>query len=213
MKIKKFPQSCLLVSIADKKILVDPGCLKFDASFVPEWKTADVVLLTHRHPDHVNAEILQNLAAPIYAPREVAKFYPTLKIKKVKAGNAFHLGDATIVVTHAQHGFQPPMKTNGMECLEAVGYIISDGNQSIYITGDTICFNNDYTADILIAPATGNCVTMDAVGVGYFAKMVGAQKVYLVHNDNYPLAKDAESTLKSMDVKYEIMENGKEYTI
>jgi len=41
MKIKKYPQSCLMVEIRKTKILIDPGNIDFDEKFLDDWKTAD----------------------------------------------------------------------------------------------------------------------------------------------------------------------------
>lgn len=38
MKITKYPQSCLLVETNDKKLLIDPGSLKYQDKFLEEWK-------------------------------------------------------------------------------------------------------------------------------------------------------------------------------
>lgn len=54
MKITKFPQSCLLIETKEKKILVDPGNLKYKEEYFDIWKQADVILITHKHPDHCN---------------------------------------------------------------------------------------------------------------------------------------------------------------
>ena len=57
MKITKFPQSCLLIETKEKKILVDPGNLKYKEEYLDIWKQADIILITHKHPDHCNNEV------------------------------------------------------------------------------------------------------------------------------------------------------------
>ena len=42
MKITKYPQSCLMIETNNKKILVDPGKLKYEDRFLEEWKEADI---------------------------------------------------------------------------------------------------------------------------------------------------------------------------
>ena len=49
----------------------------------------------------------------------------------------------------AIHGYNPLLK-NGGQVFENVGYIIDDGSHRLYTTSDTICFNNDYKADVVI---------------------------------------------------------------
>ena len=61
MKITKFPQSCLLIETRGKKILVDPGNLKYKEKYFDIWNTVDIILITLKHPDLCNTEVLQKL--------------------------------------------------------------------------------------------------------------------------------------------------------
>ena len=44
MKITKYPQSAAIVECNGTKILIDPGKIKFDESFLKDWKSVDAVL-------------------------------------------------------------------------------------------------------------------------------------------------------------------------
>ena len=202
MKIKKFPQSCVLMTIGKTKLLIDPGNRKFDDSYIPEWKTADAILVTHKHGDHCHDIVIEKLGLPIYSTKEVQSQFPNLKINVVKPGDTLKIGEANILVTQAVHGFCPPMRESGAEVFGGVGYIIDDGKTKVYVTGDTLCFNNDYVVDILIAPCSGNCVTMDPLGCALFTKMVKAKKLIVVHNDFYDLPDNAEKVLKEQGIDY-----------
>lgn len=61
MKITKFPQSSLLIETKGKKILIDPGNLKYKEEYFDIWNNVDIILIKHKHPDHCNTEILENL--------------------------------------------------------------------------------------------------------------------------------------------------------
>ena len=86
MKITKFPQSCLLVETKGKKILVDPGNLKYKEEYFNIWNTVDIILITHKHSDHCNTEILEKVDKniKIYSSNEVKNTHPTLDINIVK---------------------------------------------------------------------------------------------------------------------------------
>jgi L-ascorbate metabolism protein UlaG (beta-lactamase superfamily) len=84
MKITKYPQSCLLVETNNKKILVDAGGLKYKEEYFDIWKQANIILLTHKHGDHVNYDVLKNIDVPIYSTLEVQNTYPELKINIIK---------------------------------------------------------------------------------------------------------------------------------
>ena len=61
MMIKKFLHSCILLEENGKKLLIDPGWFCFiENKIKPEdIGPVDVILLTHRHPDHYYPEALK----------------------------------------------------------------------------------------------------------------------------------------------------------
>ena len=93
MKVKKFPQSCILIETNGTKILIDPSSVKYDEKFKKDWKTADAILITHRHSDHINASVVKELQLPIYSTQEVASFNPTLEINLIKQNVGFIVDD------------------------------------------------------------------------------------------------------------------------
>lgn len=211
MKITKFPQSCLLIETKEKKILIDPGTLKYKEEYFAVWNSVDVVLITHKHPDHCNTEMLEKLDKniKIYSTQEVQKANPNLPIQIVKENDTIDLSNIKIEVVHAIHGYQPLLKGD-KEIHENVGYIIDDGKNRFYTTSDTICFKNDYKADILCTPVTGHGLTMSAFEAALYAKEVGAVLTIPVHMDNPAFPPDFEyiqEMFEKYEVEYEILEN------
>lgn len=211
MKITKFPQSCLLIETKGKKILIDPGTLKYKEEFFNIWNDVDFILVTHKHLDHCNVDVLKNLNKNIniYSTQEVQDAYKDLKINVVKAKDIIKLENIKIEVVDAIHGYQPLLKGNN-EIHENVGYIIDDGENRLYTTSDTICFKNDYKADILCIPVTGHGLTMSAFEAALYAKEVGAILTIPVHMDNPAFPPDFEfinKTLDKYEIEYEILEN------
>lgn len=188
MKIIKFPQSCLLIETNSKKILVDPGKIKYEDSYFNMWKDVDIILITHRHGDHCNYEVLKQMNnIPIYSTKEVKEAYPELMIDTIKERDIFSLDNIKIEVVKAIHGYNPLLK-NGNEVKENVGYIIDDGNKRLYISSDTICFNNDYKAEVIAIPVTGYGLTMSPYEASLLGKDMGANLTLITHLDNdfYP---------------------------
>lgn len=211
MKITKFPQSCLLIETKGKKILVDPGNLKYKEEYLDIWNNVDIILITHKHPDHCNTEILENLNKNIiiYSTKEVAEANKSLKISIIKKNDIIELDNIKIEVVHAIHGYQPLLK-GAKEVHENVGYIIDDGQNRLYTTSDTICFKNDYKADILCIPVTGHGLTMSAFEAALYAKEVGAVLTIPIHMDNPAFPPDfkfIEEMFNKYDAEYEILEN------
>ena len=208
MKITKYPQSCLLIETKNKKVLIDPGKLKYEDRYLDAWKQADIVLLTHKHGDHVNSDALNSVSSPIYSTQEVQKTYPELKINIIKEGDVFDCGDVKIEVTKAIHGYNPNLK-GGNEIFENVGYIIGDGDTRIYITSDTICFPNGYKVDIVALPVTAYGLTMSSYEASLLSKDLGAKLVLPIHMDNEMYPTDLEYMKKNFekyDVNYKVLE-------
>lgn len=217
MKITKFPQSCLLIESEGKKILVDPGNLKYKDEYFDIWNSVDVILITHKHPDHCNVEVLEKLNKDIsiYSTKEVADTYTGLNINIVKDDGVLEFGNVKVEVVHAVHGYQPLLRGD-KEIHENVGYIIDDGETRLYTTSDTICFKNDYKVDILCVPVTGHGVTMSAFEAALYAKEVGAVLTIPIHMDNPMFPPDfefIEEMFGKYEVEYEILENGESIEI
>ena len=211
MKITKYPQSCLLVETKGKKILIDPGTLKYKEEYFNVWNSVDIILITHKHPDHCNTEILEkiNNNIKIYSTQEVQDANKTLNINIIKENDIIELDDIKVEVVHAVHGYQPLLKGE-KEIYENVGYIIDDGENRLYTTSDTICFKNDYKADILCVPVTGYGLTMSAFEAALYAKEVGATLTIPIHMDNSAFPPDykfIEEMFNKYEVEYEILEN------
>lgn len=210
MKITKFPQSCLLIETKGKKILIDPGKLKYKEEYFDIWNNVDIILITHKHPDHCNTEVLKKLNKniTIYSTREVQNANEDLNIKIIKEKDIFQIGDIIIEVVHAIHGYQPLLK--GKEINENVGFIVDDGKNRLYTTSDTICFKNDYKADILCIPVTGHGLTMSAFEAALYSKEVEAKLTIPIHMDNPAFPPDFDyikEMFEKYEVKYKILEN------
>lgn len=208
MKITKYPQSCLMVETKDKKILVDPGALKYQDDFLESWREADIILITHRHSDHIKKDILANINIPIYSTKEVQDAYPEINFNIIKDGDIINLEGIKIEVVKAVHGYNPRLK-NGGEVLENVGYIIDDNQNRLYITSDTICFNNDYKADIVAIPITAYGLTLSSYEAALWAKDMGAKLVLPIHMDNSIYPTDIpfmEKNFKEYNINYKVLD-------
>lgn len=211
MKITKFPQSCLLIETKERKILIDPGTLKYKEEYFDIWNNVDIILITHKHPDHCNTGVLEkiNKNIKIYSTQEVQDANKNLNINIVKENDVIELDKIKIEVVHAIHGYQPLLKGD-KEIHENVGYIVDDGENRLYTTSDTICFKNDYKADILCIPVTGHGLTMSAFEAALYAKEVGATLTIPIHMDNPAFPPDfkyIEEMFNKYEVEYEILEN------
>lgn len=188
MKITKFNQSCLLVETKNKRILVDPGNIGYNEALLNDWKDIDYILITHRHPDHCNVEAINSIVkrdnSRVYTTKEVADNTSLINPIIIKQGDVIDLVNVKVEVTKAIHGFLTIMKKVGGEIFENVGYIIDDGEKRLYVTSDTINFNNDYKCDILCMPFNGNGLTLGIIDGVMFAQDINPEIIIPVHMEH-----------------------------
>ncbi len=197
-----------MIEMDNKKVLIDPGTLKYQEKFLRDWETADIVFITHKHADHINAKILENINVPIYSTKEVQSEFPNIKFNIIKENDYLNFGDFKIEVVKAIHGYNPNLK-EGKEVFENVGYIIDDGKLRLYATSDTICFNNNYKVDVVAMPITGYGLTMSSYEASLFAKELEAKLVLPVHMDNQAYPTDLNymnDNFKNFSIPYKILE-------
>ncbi len=220
MKLTKYAQSCVLIETIGKKILIDPGFLQYDSSWLKqEWAKIDLILITHKHKDHCHVEaikeILKNKTTLIYTSREVAETYPELSAKTIKSGESFTLGKIRIEAVKAVHGYLPILK-GGNEIKENIGFIIDDGKKKVYFTGDTLCFENGFSVDLIFLPVCNHGLVMGAFEAALFAKETGAKMVIPYHYDNPKYPVDLEEVKKEFakqNLNYKILTIGETITV
>lgn len=208
MKITKYPQSCMMIETNNKKILVDPGKLKYQDNFKKEWEQVDIILVTHKHGDHIYSDIVKEINKPVYSTREVQMAYPDININIVKEDDVLTFDNVKVEVVKAIHGYNPLLKGD-KEVFENVGYIIDDGKNRLYITSDTICFNNNYKCDVVALPVTAHGLTMSSYEAALFSKDLEAKLVLPVHMDNdfYPTDINfMKENFEKFDINYKVLE-------
>ncbi len=211
MKLTKFAQSCVLIETKGKKILVDPGYIQYDDSLLKEyWNDIDAIFVTHKHADHCHVdaikEILKDKKTKLYSSQEVADEYGNLNFNIVQAGDNVKLGDITVEVVKAVHGYNPLLSS---EVHENVGYIVDDKHKRTYFTSDTICFNNDYKCDICFIPVCNHGIVMGPFEAALFAKETEAELVIPYHYDNPKYPADIEWVKKELEknkLKFKFLE-------
>ena len=207
MKITKYPQSCLMVETNNIKFLIDPGRLKYDDEFLNEWKETDFILVTHKHQDHIKIDAIKEISKPTYSTSEVQNTYKDYKFNIVKENDILKFGNVKIEVVKAIHGYNPLLKGNG-EVFENVGFIIDDSVHRLYITSDTICFNNDYKCDVVALPITAHGLTMSSYEAALFAKELESKLTLVTHMDNDFYETDInymKENFKEFDINYKVL--------
>lgn len=214
MKITKFHQSCLLLEINNKRILVDPGKIGYtEEMYEKHWKDIDYIFVTHKHDDHCYDTVIKNIVkrdnAKLYISSEVAKNYDFEKYTIVKDGDILNLDNFSVEVTKAVHGYLPFMKENGVK--ENIGYIFDDSKVRLYVTSDTISFDNKYKCDVICMPFNGNGLTLGTFDGTLFAKEVCANLVIPVHLEHpnpvmMPDLQKVQMEIENAGMKYKLLD-------
>ncbi|WP_432485020.1 MBL fold metallo-hydrolase [Kineococcus esterisolvens] len=107
MRITRYGHSCLLVETARARVLLDPGV------FSRGWEELaglDAVVVTHQHPDHVDAEKLPRLLgaddrAVLHAEPETAASLrgSGIEASALHAGSSITVGDLTVEAVGGEH--------------------------------------------------------------------------------------------------------------
>jgi L-ascorbate metabolism protein UlaG (beta-lactamase superfamily) len=213
MKITKFAQSCVLVETKGKRLLIDPGRIMYDEKLLTvHWTNIDVILVTHRHGDHIFPDAIKELVksgAKFFTTQEVADTYPELSPEIRKEGDVLEFDEIKIELVHAVHGYLPRLTHNNAEINENVGYIVDDGEKRVYHTSDTVCFKNNYKCDVLVLACNNHGVAMGPYAAGQFAKEIQPKVTIPVHCDNPELPGDLESVaeeFKKLDLSLKVLD-------
>ena len=101
----------------------------------------DVVLVSHAHPDHLDARSLARLdrSVPVVVPRGAGRSVRRRgfgRVLEVAEGDGMRFGAVEVEVVHAEHGI---VRGYDLSRSSAVGYVLR-GKRSVYFAGDTDLF-------------------------------------------------------------------------
>lgn len=213
MKIKKYPQSHLLITGNNTKIIIDPGYITFEKGFkVEEFQGMDGYLITHQHADHVDpGKILEIVGdGRVYGNADVAVKLKDYGVEVVTIYNRkpFNIGEFEITPVDLPH-FQVP----GKEVPPNTGYLI---NGIFFHPGDGAEapeeLHSDNLALLIANPWISPGHYEEAIE---FAKNLQAKLVIPIHYDSKYPADVEEFVQTGRDARLEVraLNWGEETTI
>lgn len=176
MQITKFGQCCLLIEVAGKRILTDPGRFSVTQNDVND---IDLVLITHEHADHLHSESLQvilknNPTAQVITNESVGKILFDLGVsyKVLQEATATKCCEVFIEAFDGKH-----VEIYGdYGQVQNTGYFIAE---QLFYPGDSY-IEPGKSVPILALPVAGPwCKLSDAVG---YALRVKPAKAFPVHD-------------------------------
>jgi len=150
MRITKFGHACVRIEHEGCALVLDPGMFT-DPEAVDG---ADVILITHQHYDHWDAELLRQTEAPIHtiaAVRDqIAVEAPDVaeRVSVVAPGDIFDVGLPVRVVGDLHAIIHPEFPR-----VDNSGFLITAGAQKVFHPGDALTLPGE-EIDVLLAPSS-----------------------------------------------------------
>jgi len=190
MKITKYAQSCILIEIDGKKILIDPGNYGLDLNL----KDVDIILITHKHEDHCSIEAIKTIIKnkpTILTNKEVNELLKSNGIDSnvLEVGKSKLINGISIKAIRGKHGI-PPNKI----IPEDIGFLIND---KIYHPGDTVNFEGKPYAEIVLVPIAGPDLSIDTAV--QFVNEIKCKIAIPIHYDSPRFPADPEEFLNKMN--------------
>lgn len=211
MKFTFYGHACFMLEVGGKKLLFDPFIrMNTLASHIDvDSITADYVLLSHGHGDHVAdaKEIADRTDATLIANHEVATWFQKQGVVNVwgmnQGGKAtFDFG--TVRMVNAIHSSSMPDGSYGGN---PGGFIIEAGGKTVYYAGDTALHKDmeliglHYRPTIAVLPI-GDNYTMGVEDSLKCCDMIRCNKVIGVHYNTFPpIQIDTENAKKQYQIE------------
>jgi L-ascorbate metabolism protein UlaG (beta-lactamase superfamily) len=179
VRVTKFTHSCLRIEGGGSVLVVDPGAFSEPAALTG----ADAVLITHEHPDHLDVDALGGAVARqpdlrVYAHADVLPKLEAFRevVTTVGAGLEFPAAGFTVRAYGGQHAVIYPE----IPRIANLGYLIADGETSVYYPGDSFTVPDGEPVDTLFVPL--NAPWMKLAESIDFVRAVRPRRAYAAHD-------------------------------
>ena len=131
MKLTKFEHACLIVEVADERLIIDPGVFTMPLG---DFGEVAAVVVTHEHGDHWTPEQLERIIernpdVVVYGPAGVAAAAGELPVTVVKDGDEIEVGAFNLKFFGAEHA----VIHSSIPVIDNVGVLVND---ELYYSGD-----------------------------------------------------------------------------
>lgn len=191
-----YGHAALGLDAGGKKLLVDPFFSGNPAASVkPDEVSADYILISHGHGDHVGdaVAIAKRTGATVISNFEIGNWFEAqgiANVHKQHIGGGYHHPFGYLKLTQAQHGSALPDGTyGGNPC----GFLLSVEGKQIYLACDTGLFGDmrligEEGIDLAVLPI-GDNYTMGPDDALRAVKLISPKNVIPVHYNTWDLIK------------------------
>lgn len=183
MELIKYTHSCVRLENEGRVLVIDPGSFSGPEELAQALDGADVLLITHVHPDHLDAEPVQEhlRAHPelrVHAPAPVAAglrqaLGEGCAVHDAEPETVLELEGFTVRTFGGQHALIHPL----VRTVDNVGYLVND---TVYHPGDSFVVPHGLTVPVLLAPIHAPWNKLSEVVD--FVVAVRPQRVFQIHD-------------------------------
>jgi len=150
MQITKYEHACVVIEEQGKRLVIDPGSLTRDMSFL---RDVVAVVFTHSHFDHFSAEQLAailaaNPTAQVFGTSEVAAAAENVSVTIVQPETESSAGPFRLGWYGGRHAFVTSDKPQA----ENLGVLV---NGALYHPGDSLALPGNLHPKVLALPLSG----------------------------------------------------------
>lgn len=175
MQLTKFTHACVRLDDGERSLVIDPGVFSESAQALDG---AGAVLITHEHPDHIDAQAVRKALGKdsglrLYAPASVTATLGDLgdRVVTVAPGERFEAGGFEVSTHGGQHAVIHP----AIPVISNVGYLVA----GVYHPGDSF-FVPAEPVQTLLVPT--NAPWSKAAEVIDFTVAVRAPRAHQIHD-------------------------------
>lgn len=178
MRLTHLGHACLLVEIADQRVLIDPGTL---AAGWEDLRDLDAIVVTHQHPDHLDPErvpalVRGNPDAAWYVEAQARELVEVPGSVAFVGGDEVSVGDVTLRGVGEQHA----VINEHIPRIGNTGVVLSvDGEPTVFHPGDAYDAEPGQV-DVLALPLNAPwCASKETIA---FVRRIGPRYAVPVHD-------------------------------